>query len=119
MNEQDPLLTEIKYLVTVATDSVSVAIASGQQFIMAIISDQIKQGITFPLSLLHEKTLQTLYTHPMKMTFLFVLLSFITGEIKLVFPELLLNPSINTGSRQRIGVRCIRVISLQKTVFCL
>lgn len=46
MNEQDPLLTEIKYLVTVATDSVSVAIASGQQFIMAIISDQIKQGIT-------------------------------------------------------------------------
>lgn len=41
----------------------------------------------------------------MKMTFLFVLLSFITGEIKLVFPELLLNPSINTGSRQRIGVR--------------
>lgn len=54
MNEQDPLLTEIKYLVTVATDSVSVAIASGQQFIMAIISDQKKQGITFPLSLLHE-----------------------------------------------------------------
>lgn len=50
INEQDPLLTEIKYLVTVATDSVSVAIASGQQFIMAIISDQIKQGITFPLS---------------------------------------------------------------------
>lgn len=50
MNEQDPLLTEIKYLVTVATDSVSVAIASGQQFIMAIISDQIKQGIISPLS---------------------------------------------------------------------
>lgn len=54
IKEQEPLLTEIKYLVTVATDSVSVAIASGQQFIMAIISDQIKQGITFPLSLLHE-----------------------------------------------------------------
>lgn len=54
MNEQDPLLTEIKYLVTVATDSVSVAIASGQQFIMAIISDKKKQGIKFPLSLLHE-----------------------------------------------------------------
>lgn len=50
IKEQDPLLTEIKYLVTVATDSVSVAIASGQQFIMAIISDQKKQGITFPLS---------------------------------------------------------------------
>lgn len=50
INEQDPLLTEIKYLVTVATDSVSVAIASGQQFIMAIISDQIKQGVISPLS---------------------------------------------------------------------
>lgn len=53
----------------------------------------------------------------MKMTFLFVLLSFITGEIKLVFPELLLNPSINTGSRQRIGVRCITGIALQKKCF--
>lgn len=40
----------------------------------------------------------------MKMTFLFVLLSFITGEIKLVFPELLLNNKYRKQAEDRCKV---------------
>lgn len=51
----------------------------------------------------------------MKMICIFVLLSFITSEIKFVFPELLLNPY----RKQRIRVRYISGIALQKVFFCL